>query len=109
MAVNVPGSGLDRSPNPKAAIGISAEDLSSVRHALSGLSYPVERWQLLDHVTHKNISARLTQRTIDQLWTLPNRRYHHLDEVITALARTLRGHPRRPTNQLLRRPSSTRL
>jgi hypothetical protein len=70
---------------------------------LSGLSYPVERWELLDHATRTTDAAdperRSDSRTIHQLWTLPNRRYHSLDEVLIALARTARGHPPRLANQ----------
>jgi hypothetical protein len=82
---------------------VHSDDLLSIDIVLSGLSYPVERWELLDHATRTVHAAdpgrRSDSRTIRQLWTLPNRRYHSLDEVLVALARTARGHPPRRADQ----------
>jgi hypothetical protein len=82
---------------------VHSDDLSRIDTVLSGLRYPVERWELLDHATRTIHGAdpgrRTESRTIQQLWTLPARRYHSLDEVLIALARTARGHPRRGSNR----------
>ncbi|HZZ49620.1 MAG TPA: DUF2795 domain-containing protein [Pseudonocardia sp.] len=88
------------SVRPRATSGVHTQDLSHVGRVLSGLSYPVERWELLDHVSRGEdpaavLDQRLRRRTVDQLWTLPNRRYRSLDEVLVALALTVRGHPPR--------------
>lgn len=92
------------SAQPRPIPGVHRDDLLPIGAALSGLHYPVERWELLEHATgtlHATDSAaHPDSRTIRQLWTLPNCRYHNLDEVFTALARTARGHPpRRGTYQ----------
>lgn len=90
---------LGESAQPKAPTGIHTDDLSRIGSALSGLCYPVERWELLDHATRTHGTAepgqRLDSRAVHLLWTLPHRRYGSLDEVVTALARTVRGHPPR--------------
>jgi hypothetical protein len=96
-------SGAEASLNdpsrPKRRTGVHPDDLARIGEALSGLYYPVEKWELLDYATRTSPAGpvrRPDSRTTDQLWTLPSRRYHSFDEVLTALARTARGHPPRP-------------
>jgi len=77
-------------------IGVSREDIARFDRALSGLRYPVEKWQLIAHAeqtAHGPEAADL--RTIEQLWALPAGRYRNFDQVLAGAARTARGHPRR--------------
>jgi hypothetical protein len=93
---------LSESTRSRSITGVHSEDLSRIGDALSGLNFPVERWELLDHATRPSqtlASAGPDSRTVDLLWTLPNQRYRNLDDVMTALARTRRGHPQRLPDQ----------
>jgi hypothetical protein len=38
-------------PRPRRPAGVHSDDLLRIDTVLSGLSYPVERWELLDHAT----------------------------------------------------------
>jgi hypothetical protein len=95
---------LSEPARPRSRAGVHSDDLPRIGRALSGLCYPVEKWELLDHATRTVQAAdpgrRYDFRTIDQLWTLPGRRYHSFDDVLTGLARTVRGHPPRRPHQI---------
>jgi hypothetical protein len=87
---------------------VHSDDLLRIDTVLSGLRYPVERWELLDYATRTVEAAdpgrRSGSRTIHQLWTLPIGRYHSLDEVLISLSRTARGHPPRHSDRTRLRP-----
>lgn len=81
-------------PGPVA--GICAADVAQLNSALAGLNFPVDKWQLIDHAEGDRTNAdRGGQRAISLLWALPAGRYLGLGQVMTGVARTARGHPRR--------------
>jgi hypothetical protein len=90
--------------------GICAADVAQLNSALAGLSFPVDKWQLIDHAEGDRTDAdRGGQRAISLLWALPAGRYLGLGQVMTGVARTARGHPRRgglpsPTRRSLPSP-----
>lgn len=87
----------EQHPHPRVT-GVYRDDITRIARALATVDYPAPKWQLIAHATsHENPSPDTNQRTIDQLWALPNRDYTDLNDVITGLARTARGHPPRRT------------
>ena len=76
--------------------GVSQDDIAQLEEALTGLRYPVEKWQLIAHAV-RTLAGRTgpEMRTIQQLWALPAGRYRSFPQVLAGAARTARGHPRR--------------
>jgi hypothetical protein len=76
--------------------GICRDDVARLDRALLGMSYPVEKWQLIDHAERDPVGrGGVNQRAIGLLWALPTGRYVTFAQVLTSAARTARGHPRR--------------
>jgi hypothetical protein len=77
--------------------GVHRDDVERLEHALAGLTYPAQKWQLIAHATHDRPAGhhRTDRRTIEQLWALPAGRYVNLAQVLLGAARTARGHPLR--------------
>ena len=81
-------------PGPVA--GICAADVAELNSALAGVGFPVDKWQLIDHAEGDRTDGdRGGQRAVILLWALPAGRYLGLGQVMTGVARTARGHPRR--------------
>ncbi|NMH96160.1 DUF2795 domain-containing protein [Pseudonocardia acidicola] len=76
---------------------MSRDDVARLDRALAGVRYPADKWQLIAHATERDRIKRglVDERMIRQLWALPAGRYPGLADVLTAAARTARGHPRR--------------
>jgi hypothetical protein len=79
-----------------ASSGICRDDVARLDRALLGMTYPVDKWQLIDHAQRDPVGqGQANQRAIGMLWTLPTGRYVTFAQVLTSAARTARGHPRR--------------
>lgn len=80
----------------RPVMGISPVAAESLQQALSGVQYPAEKWQLIDHCRPDAAGvAPVSHRTIRQLWGIPAARYSNLRQVLRAAARTACGYPRR--------------
>ena len=86
---------VQRSPHT-GVVGLRGDDVLDLELALRGVCYPVDRWQLIDHAQRDPASSgHPNRRAIDLLWTLPAGHYVGLAQVLSGVARTCRGHPRR--------------
>jgi hypothetical protein len=86
----------EKSAPPRPVAGICRDDIERFNHVLSGLRYPAQKWQVIAHAMGEPAGQRRTDmRTLQQLWALPAGHYTNLTHVLTAAARTARGHPHR--------------
>lgn len=87
--------------------GMYRDDIARIAHALTGVEYPSQKWQLIAHATSATPTYRPPYRsdwrTISQLWALPPGCYRDFTDVVAGLARTARGHPSRHGAHLHRR------
>jgi hypothetical protein len=93
---------------PTSVVGISRGDVARLHRALAGVSYPVDKWQLIEHAEcEAGGTGSGDRRAIGVLWALPTDHYLGLAQVMVGAARTARGHPRRgsPGPATRRRPS----
>jgi hypothetical protein len=100
---------IEQLPPHKPVAGVYRDDIARLDQALTGLSYPAQKWQLIAHVAQRSSDPTAADlRTIQQLWALPAGRYANLAQVLAGAARTARGHPRRsgvPSSPVRRVPS----
>jgi hypothetical protein len=76
--------------------GVHLDDIIELHHVLAGVSYPAQKWELIAHAESDPVGrGRPGPRTFRVLWSLPTGRYGDLEQILTAAARTARGHPRR--------------
>ncbi len=81
-------------------MGITPSAADSLQQALTGVRYPAEKWELIDHCgPGAERSAPVSSRTIRRLWGLPPVRYSNLRQVLRAVARAACGQPRRETGR----------
>lgn len=82
--------------------GIYRDDIARPDQALTGVSYPAEKWQLIAHAERDPVGlGRPDPRTIRQLWALPAGRY-------PGLVDTCGGSPYGDANTMaMRRPAET--
>ena len=59
-----------------------ADASDRLRYVLDGLSFPVDRVELVARAEHYGADAT----TLHELWSLPERRYGSLTDVITVVA-----------------------
>lgn len=78
-------------------VGVHPDDIARLRDTLVGLTYPAEKWQVIAHAMTEPAACRTAAkpRTLQQLWALPPGRYVSFPQILAAVARTARGHPRR--------------
>jgi hypothetical protein len=89
-----------RRPSEHSRAGIGGGDVERLDRALTGISYPAPKWELLAHAGRDPAcQGRINRRAIDLLWTLPDDDYRDRAQVLSAAARTARGHPRRPRSE----------
>ena len=81
---------------PRSVIGVARDDVERLNRALAGATYPMEKWQLIEHAECDPAGTdRGDHRAILLLWALPAGHYLGLAQVLVGAARTARGHPRR--------------
>jgi len=87
---------VEQLPQHTPVAGVYRDDITRLNQALTGLSYPAQKWQLIAHVAQRpSDPTQADLRTIQLLWALPADRYTNLAQVLAGAARTARGHPRR--------------
>ena len=85
---------VDHAPHAPVA-GFHVDDIARFDQALTGVRYPVSKWELIAHAGAHPVGRRTDPRTIRQLCALPTGLYTDLTQVLSGAARTARGHPLR--------------
>jgi hypothetical protein len=79
------------------AAGVRRDEIAKLAHVLAGVSYPVQKWQLIDYAVAEMRAERgsVDQHVADRLWALPAGCYADFGQVLIGTGHTMRGRPRR--------------
>jgi hypothetical protein len=79
------------------AAGVRRDELAQLAQVLAGVSYPVQKWQLIDYVVAEMRADRgsTDPQIVDRLWALPPGCYADLGQILIGTGQTMRGRPRR--------------
>lgn len=81
-------------PGGRPVMGLSSREAAALRKALTGIQYPADKWQLIDHCSPgPDGTPRAGPGAIRWLWALPVARYTGLRQVLRAAARAAYGRP----------------
>jgi hypothetical protein len=79
------------------AAGVRRDEVAQLGQVLAGVSYPVQKWQLIDYAVAEMRSERgsVDTQIADRLWALPPGCYADFGQVLIGTGQTMRGRARR--------------
>jgi len=79
------------------AAGVRRDQVAQLAQVLAGVSYPVQKWQLIDYaIAEMRVElGSVDSQIADRLWALPPGCYADFGQVLIGAGQTMRGRPRR--------------